>query len=311
MDKISVIIPVYNSESYSKRCIESVINQTYSNLEIIAINDGSKDKSINILKEYENKDSRIILIDQKNKGVALTRNEGVRLATGNYIMFIDNDDYIDLDYIENMYSSIENNDIVIGGYKRVDDNRILFKKNIKNKKFGIYENVAPWGKLIKRELLKKNDIKFYNYSIGEDIIFNLKLYSSTDKIVVSKSTGYNWYFNNISVSNTSQKSLNKNILNLYNEMIKYATNDYSKYFIGRYHIWYLLFSGKNSKSKDFYKEYLKIMQWHKNNKFKYSISFIKILKNETSIKNKIVVFIFHLIEKVKLVNLFSKIYCRG
>ena len=311
MDKISIIIPAYNSENYIARCIESVINQSYSNLEIIIINDGSKDKSMSILKKYEKKDSRIILIDQKNKGVALTRNRGIEVASGKYLMFIDNDDYIDLDYIKEMHSAIENSDIVIGGYKRVNDNKILFKKNIKNIKFGIYENVAPWGKLIKREFLIRNDIKFYNYSIGEDIIFNLKLYSSTNKIVISKSTGYNWYYNSISVSNTSQKSFNENILNLYNEMIKYENNACSRYFIGRYHIWYLLFSGKNSKSKDFYKEYLKIMKWHRKNNFHNSISFIKILKNETSIKNKIIVFIFYLIEKVRLVKIFSKIYCRG
>ena len=93
-EKVSIIIPVYNSESTLKRCIESVINQTYKNIEILIINDGSKDKSLNIMNEYKNKDERIIVINQKNKGLSGARNTGINNATGDYITFIDSDDYI-------------------------------------------------------------------------------------------------------------------------------------------------------------------------------------------------------------------------
>lgn len=311
MKKISVIVPIYNSEKYIRRCIESIINQTYKELEIILINDGSTDNSLDIISEYKKNDSRIVVINQKNSGVAFSRNKGLNVSKGEYLMFMDNDDYIDLDYIEKMYDLIGNNDIVVSGYKRVTDNKILQKKVIKNMHFGIYENVAPWGKLISKKFLVKNKISFFDYPIGEDVIFNLNLYSVTTKIVISTSTGYNWYFNNNSVSNTRQRKFDKNILNLYHEMRKYDANIFSNYFIGRYYIWYLLFSGRNNKSNSFVDEYRKIKKWLIENKYNKSISVVKIIKNETTLKNKIIVLLFYLIEKLKLIGLFSKVYCKG
>ena len=103
MDKISIIVPVYNAQKYLKKCIDSIINQTYKNIEILLINDGSKDKSLKICKEYEKKDSRIIVIDKQNKGVSNTRNVGIKKSTGDYIVFIDSDDCFELDAIETMY----------------------------------------------------------------------------------------------------------------------------------------------------------------------------------------------------------------
>jgi len=106
---ISIIIPVYNVESYLKDCLESVINQTYKNLEIIIINDGSQDNSKEICYNYAKKDSRIKLINKKNEGVSAARNTGMDLATGEYISFIDSDDYIDNDMIEIFYKPEVNN----------------------------------------------------------------------------------------------------------------------------------------------------------------------------------------------------------
>jgi len=99
---ISVIIPIYNSEKYLKRCIDSIINQTYKNIEIICINDGSTDESYNILKQYEIKDNRIIILNKLNQGVSSARNDGIRISKGQYITFVDSDDWLELDAIENM-----------------------------------------------------------------------------------------------------------------------------------------------------------------------------------------------------------------
>lgn len=93
--KISIIVPIYNSENDLDQCIESIVNQTYKNLEIILVNDGSTDNSVNICKNWEANDSRIILIDKQNEGVAKTRNEGLKIATGDYIGFVDHDDFIE------------------------------------------------------------------------------------------------------------------------------------------------------------------------------------------------------------------------
>ena len=93
--KISVIVPIYNVEKYLEKCLGSIINQTYKNLEIICVNDGSTDNSLEILKKYSNQDSRIIIIDKKNGGLSSARNEGLKIATGEFIGFVDSDDYIE------------------------------------------------------------------------------------------------------------------------------------------------------------------------------------------------------------------------
>lgn len=122
---ISIILPVYNVEQYLERCLESIIHQTYMNLEIICINDGSKDSSLKICKEYAEKDSRIRVIDQENHGLAYVRNKGIELATGDYIAFIDSDDYVDLCYIEKLYNSLieKQADIVVANVIYEQENK--------------------------------------------------------------------------------------------------------------------------------------------------------------------------------------------
>ena len=107
---ISIIIPVYNSEKLLKQCLDSVLNQTLNNIEIICVDDGSTDNSFEILKEYEKKDNRVIALTQKNSGAGVARNKGVEIAKGKYIAFIDSDDWIEHDALEKLYNNIENND---------------------------------------------------------------------------------------------------------------------------------------------------------------------------------------------------------
>lgn len=107
MPEVSIIIPVYNNEQYIEKCIQSVLNQTFENFEVIVINDGSTDKSGEILEKLNREDSRIILIEQKNQGVAVARNRGMNKATGKYITFVDGDDYLKNNYIEKMYNLAE------------------------------------------------------------------------------------------------------------------------------------------------------------------------------------------------------------
>ncbi len=108
--KVSLIIPVYNTEKYLRQCLDSVISQTFKEFECICINDGSTDNSLPILQEYINKDIRFKLIDKKNEGVSVARNTGIQNATGKYIVFIDSDDWITKDYIEVLYNTIEKYD---------------------------------------------------------------------------------------------------------------------------------------------------------------------------------------------------------
>ncbi|MEG0457025.1 MAG: glycosyltransferase family 2 protein, partial [Oscillospiraceae bacterium] len=124
MDKISVIVPVYNVEKYLNRCVESIIKQTYKNLEIILIDDGSPDNCGQLCEQFKTQDNRIKVYHKKNEGLGLTRNLGLKEATGNYITFVDSDDWIGPQHIENMYLALCNNsaDLCIGGHTRVDQN---------------------------------------------------------------------------------------------------------------------------------------------------------------------------------------------
>ena len=150
MENVTVIIPVYNSEKYIGKCIESVINQTYKNVKILLINDGSTDKSKEILGKYRSEYENIEVINQNNKGVAVTRNEAIMKVNTKYLMFIDNDDFIDSNYIETYINSAEENnyDIVMGGYRRVNcKGKIMFKEKLKDTPWSKYIILAPWAKI--------------------------------------------------------------------------------------------------------------------------------------------------------------------
>ncbi len=110
MAKVSVIVPIYNNEKYLKECLDSICNQTLTDIEIICVNDGSEDNSLKIIEEYKQKDNRIILINQDNLGVSAARNNGIKIATGEYIGFVDSDDYIDNDFYEKLYNAAKHND---------------------------------------------------------------------------------------------------------------------------------------------------------------------------------------------------------
>ena len=212
MKKISVIIPVYNVEEYLESCLESVIKQDYKNLEIILINDGSLDNSLQICEKYKKKDNRIIIINKKNGGLSSARNEGLKIAIGEYISFIDSDDFL---LSENVYSEMikliedTNADLVQGDAlkcysdtekilllklkDRVDFRNImtseeLFLVSLKNK-----ITYAPvWLNLYKRELLNKNKIYFKEGIYFEDEEFAPRILLNAKKIAIYKKEFYGY-----------------------------------------------------------------------------------------------------------------------
>lgn len=314
---ISVIIPVYNAQDGIKRCVDSLLNQSFKNFEIILLNDGSKDNSLNILKEYELKYSFVRVIDKQNEGVAVTRNKGILLAEGEYTMFMDNDDFVDSDYIETFYLAIheKNLDLVIGGYKRVNqDNQIIFSQDIQQSEWSKYIIMAPWAKVYRTEFLKTNNLEFFDYGIGEDIIFNLAAYKTTDKIGLLDYKGYNWYYNNQSISNTSQRGFSPeiDILVLFSKILELGKpSELVVYYLKRYYVWYLLFSGKSSSDQEFIHQYIRIKEWLKENKLISTISPLSKKVQGERFQTKISLIVFLSLEKLRLVPLFAKIYCKG
>lgn len=212
--KISIIIPVYNAEQYLHRCFDSILENKYRNLEIIPVNDGSKDNSQDIIDEYKEKYPDMFFpIIQENQGIGMARNNALEKATGEYIMFIDNDDYIDKDYIAKHVEQLKNNscDMVLSGYKRVNDNKeILFKVSLDERyPWTRYVSIAPWARLYKTKFLKDNDIKFLKTPIGEDVYFNLQANTLANDVKIIDYMGYNWYFNGKSVTNTINNKIKK------------------------------------------------------------------------------------------------------
>ena len=216
MDKISVIVPVYNAEKFIDKCIESVINQTYKEIELILVNDGSKDNSLKILQKYEKQYPKMIKVfNQTNKGVGAARNLGIKHVTGKYIFFLDSDDWIELDYLVKLYEDISKNDIVISGFKSYDINgSLLFSENIKDNPWTKFKYCSIGGKLFLSSLILKNNILFREFKICEDAYFLFECYSKTSKISVSTSSGYCRLKNPTSVTHTLNTKKSNSILDV-------------------------------------------------------------------------------------------------
>ncbi len=181
---VSVIVPIYNSENYLAECIKSIITQTYKNLEIILIDDGSTDTSLQICEEFAAKDNRIKVIHQKNSGVSEARNAGLRIATGKYLIFVDSDDLIDCEYINTLMQY--NADVVVSNSHIAGT---FSKQEIIERYDELKGFVGPCEKLYKLDVIK--GIEFSpKISIGEDIIFNLDVLSVINNAEYIKYKGY-------------------------------------------------------------------------------------------------------------------------
>ena len=175
--KISIVIPVYNVEKYLRECLDSVINQTLRDIEIIIVDDGSTDNSGKICDEYASFDNRIKVIHQKNKGLGEARNEGLKFVKAQYIGFVDSDDYIDLDFYEKLYNAAIKNESEITVAR--------IKNFYKNKQFvDLFYNLTDtsiclksivWDSLYKKDFLTENNIKFPKDRIFEDVLFTYKV----------------------------------------------------------------------------------------------------------------------------------------
>lgn len=203
MVKVSAIVPVYNGEEFIESCIKDILNQTLKNIELILINDGSKDNTLEICQKYVEYDSRITLINQENKGVSRARNNGINKAKGKYICFIDSDDRIKEDYLENLYNIAETKDvkIVCCDIECVDKNyKFKFIRTMGEGYYRYFEaleelfkfknlNWGPCGKLLKLEIIK-DKIEFPNVDVYEDLVFVYKSIYNTDKIYYTNATKY-------------------------------------------------------------------------------------------------------------------------
>ena len=205
---VSIIIPVFNAEKWLKRCIESCINQSYNNLEIILIDDGSSDSSPEICDEFKKSDDRITVIHKENNGVSSARNIGIDHAKGDYICFVDSDDWLERETISELLNEQhkKNYDFVVCNHtiycgKKKKESRLLERKTIigdKNVAEYVLKTVSflrtPWGKLYKSSIIKKHGIRFdEELTLGEDTLFNYNYFRYTSSFsILAESYLYNY-----------------------------------------------------------------------------------------------------------------------
>lgn len=201
-NKVSVIVPVYNTAKYLPRCLDSILSQTYSNLEIITVNDGSTDNSLEILETFAKKDSRITIITQKNQGLSAARNTGLKKTTGEYITFVDSDDAIDHNMIKNLLNT--HSDIAICSFKEISSGgKVKYFGHISTQKNYTTEealkdmllennfNLTATMKLYKKSILK--DLEFPIGMLHEDVGFTYKAIMNSKKITFIPKPYYIYY----------------------------------------------------------------------------------------------------------------------
>lgn len=235
MKKVSVIVPVYNVEKYIDKCLNSLVNQTISDIEIIIVNDGSPDNSEKIINKYLKKFSdKIVYIKKENGGQGSARNLGIEISNGEYIGFVDSDDYVDINMFEKLYNRAKEkeSDIVICG--RCEVNEItsaltpigVIKKDDDPKINAFYDQMAPWNKLYKSSLIKENNIKFGLDMWYEDVVFCLKSILLTDKITYLDENLYYYLVRNGSIMNNNNSVKNLDVLKAL-DIIKEFSNEYN------------------------------------------------------------------------------------
>ena len=246
---VSVVVPIYNVEKYVDKCIQSLVNQTYKNIEIVLIHDGGKDNSLSICRQWALKDNRIILIDQPNQGVSVSRNVGINHTHGEWICFVDGDDYLEENAIEAMVSSMDKDsdvlitDFFVDGKENIIPQSFLsigeciftgkdlielikncfLKTSIADSKC-ITALGVPWAKLYRSELIRKNNIEYPpNMRKMQDALFNAEIFHFCQKVQFKKIRTYHYNQNDSSIThrgNPNYDKIGEAVLESFDQFIK-------------------------------------------------------------------------------------------
>lgn len=241
---VSVIVPIYNAQDSLKDCLDSIINQTFRDLEIVLVNDGSKDDSLKIINEYAKKDKRIVVVDKKNGGVSSARNAGLKKSTGYYVCFVDADDTLEISAISHALSRMreDGSDFAMFGFNIVGDggekiyepedtclvaDGYAFDNHITSR-----HSVYIWNKILKREII----IKYFNehFNNCEDFLFNSQFFNGYTKVSVIKDKLYNYTVKEKSLGCTYSDSYLLNLQVIVSKVSRNMNADISKlpYFCG-------------------------------------------------------------------------------
>lgn len=325
---ISIVIAIYNGEKFLEKCINSVIEQDYTNIEIILVNDGSTDKSKSICEKYKKIDKRIVLINQLNKGVCIARNNGIKISNGEYICIIDQDDWIEKNYISYLYNLIKTTNSEISAIPQVilsTSNASMYKEKNQKEKIEVWSGekaacemlyanmeIGPWNKMISKKLLNDNKIDFHKELFGgEGYAFSVESFMYAKKVAIGYHGLYHYRIDNYNSEmskfriRTAQSSLRA--VEIMNNMFKNQNIEvnkaleFAKWNVYNVYIYRMIASDSK---KEYIKEY---NEWRKILKKDINI----MLKAPIDINRKIHTFLivympctFVLLRKIK--NLFKK-----
>lgn len=265
---LSVIIPVYNGGNYIDTCLNSVTNQSYQNLDIIIINDGSKDNSLDILNKWANKDSRIRVIDQENQGSSKTRENGIALAQGEFLTFVDIDDYLELNAYEIAMNKLDDSDILCFGVscdyevenysitRQVNTNSDVIEQMFKHEIFNFV-----WNKIYRTSLVKHKNYFPRDFNQGEDLVYNCLAYRDAKKIKVIEDVLYHYiYRQKDSMISTFTKDNDMVLANKrkYVSLILNDSQEYYDYMLKEYEVFTINLFMKNNHLS--YKEKVKMLK---------------------------------------------------
>lgn len=316
---VSIIIPVYNTEKFLDKCIQSVLSQTYKNIEIIIIDDGSTDNSYEKLQEYKEKDNRIILLQQKNSGQGVARNKGIDISKGEYICFIDSDDRITESMVEEMILEIEKTDSDFSSFLIAFEdlnNQKVYKSKFNNKileENEIFKNALrirdiypiPVNKIYKKDFLIKNNISFPKIRKNEDMLFIHKLAFYAKKCsFVSKVFYYAWRREGSTSRNVTEENIQATLSLLEKEKEFLIQKNSFNFYEIEYKVFYIravfniLLQALFYKSKKI-KEIQTIINNSEINKYLLDFNIMKRLP----FKHKILIFLY----KINCLNIFIKI----
>lgn len=326
---VSIIIPIYNGENYIFDIFQNIKEQTYRPLEIIFVNDGSWDNSQiaieHVAKEQGMKEEMSIYYwFQQNKGIANARNFGLEKASGEYVMFMDQDDWMEPDCIEVLINEavMSNAELVIGGVNKVDGagtiiDRWHLNDQLSWSKFRI---TAPWGRIFKKSLIDENGLAFFDTKISEDLYFNILFMSYAKQVKVISYIGYNWLQNKKSESheNWSKLSDERNPLPMLIELHKkmgggcLIKKEEMTFFFSKYLVWYLLFSSRQAEYRKVAERAGEVFVWLQENYPDYSRYVWKSMtapKGE-QLKVRLCVALVLFMKQIKVLPFFLWIYSR-
>lgn len=329
---ISIVVPIYNVDKYLDKCITLILESIKVSYELILVNDGCNDNSINICKEYSKKNERIKIVNKKNGGLSSARNAGINIALGKYIVFIDPDDEIDRNYFDRLFFIAEKNncDVVVGGYKTFPEvknkipgyklDTVLNGRDFILSSNNIHTNndlCFVWRNIYRLQIIKDNNIRFNeNVFIGEDVIFNLEVFLNCKRAYATSDILYNYRINNpnslmrvkykpnLESSLLIQYEIRKMLSEKYKLLeVEHYKKDMSNYYIKN--IYFLIIRNlRNGEQKSIKENINKIVRY---DMFRDSCNIIGFSYKCTNIKE----YIYYLAVKFKWNFLILKLYERG